>query len=470
MTRCGWSWRCSRNQTSCAESYGDEVIATIEVAGDEARPATDLGYLLHKHPDRVQTFPTTQGTATVFYPEATAQRCRVVLHVDGDGVRPDKSSGVSPYVNALAAEASSRFVVALGKVFGDTIAGRAVTRPDLVGHAWDVVITVAAVPLRSASTPEELFGPLGWVVGVQRQQLSPAQWGESMHETITLRGRSTLQNALRQLAVLLPVLADDKHYFVDDDEVDKLERLGGGWLAGHPCRDAIVRGYLKRIRPLTEQAALRFGDADLPDDGARPHREPLARQRREAVTDLVLPSGARSVLDVGCGEGKLLAGLVSDGFTGRLAGVDVSVAELNKATARLARLRDVDLWQSSLMYTDPRCRGFDAVILMEVIEHIDVDRLAVAEYSVFDTMAPRTVVVTTPNREHNPVFGLGDGELRHPDHRFEFTRTEFADWAARVAERYRYAVEFGGIGDDEPDVGPPTQTAVFTRIDMGDNS
>lgn len=445
------------------------VIATIEVTGDDSRPATDLGFLLHKHPDRVQTFPTTQGKATVFYSEATAQRCRVVLHVDGDGVRPDKSSGVSPYVNALAAEASSRFVVALGKVFGDTIAGRAAARPDLVGHVWDVVVTVAAVPLRSASTPAELFGPLGWDVGVRRERLSPAQWGESMHATITVRGRSTLRDALRQIAVLLPVLADDKHYFVADDEVDKLERLGDGWLGAHPCREAIVRGYLKWIRPLTEQATLRFGDAAAPDDdGARQYRAPLARQRQTAVTELIFRSGARSVLDIGCGEGKLLAGLVSDGFAGRLAGIDVSVVELNKATARLARLRDVDLWQSSLMYTDPRCRGFDAVILMEVIEHIDADRLAVAEYSVFDTMAPRTVVVTTPNREHNTVFGLADNELRHPDHRFEFTRAEFADWAARVAERYRYTVELGGIGEDVPEVGPPTQTAVFTRSDSGD--
>ncbi|MBD0021280.1 3' terminal RNA ribose 2'-O-methyltransferase Hen1 [Gordonia pseudamarae] len=450
------------------------MIATIEVTGDDARPATDLGFLLHKHPDRVQTFATTQGTATVFYSEATAQRCRVVLHVDGAGVRPDKSSGVSPYVNALADEASSRFVVALGKVFGDTIAGRAVTRPDLVSHVWEVTITIAAVPLRSASSPADLFGPIGWDVGVARQPLSPVPWGDSAHGTITLRGRSTLRDALRQLAVLLPVLADDKHYFVDDDEVDKLDRLGDGWLGDHPRRGEIVRGYLKRIRPLTERAALRFGDAADPgaaaadDDRSRPYREPLARQRRNAVTELVLRSGARSVLDVGCGEGKLLAGLVSDGFAGRLAGVDVSVTELNRASARLARLREVAVWQSSLMYTDPRCRGFDAVVLMEVIEHIDTDRLAVAEYSVFDAMAPRTVVVTTPNREHNIVFGLADGELRHRDHRFEFTRDEFAGWAAGVAERYRYAVELGGVGDDDPKVGPPTQTAVFTRIDKED--
>ena len=181
------------------------------------------------------------------------------------------------------------------------------------------------------------------------------------------------------------------------------------------------------------------------------------------MVDLVRASGARSVLDVGCGEGRLLAGLAASEGATRLAGVDVSTAELRRARGRLERWRSVDLWQSSLMYRDPRCRGFDTVVLMEVIEHIDPDRLPVATDSVFGDMEPETVIVTTPNRDHNPVYGV-DG-FRHPDHRFEFSRSEFAQWAAAVAAEHRYAVELGTIGEPVEGHGSPTQTAVFRRID-----
>lgn len=438
------------------------VILTIEVAGDSTRPATDLGFLLHKHPDRVQTFPTTQGTATVFYPVATPERCRVVLRVDGAGVRgrPDADDR---YVNTIPYAGSSRLVVAFGKVFGDALAGRS-SRADVTSHVWPMAVTVAAVPLRGTIGVQDAFAPLGWEVDVRQRPLSPSVWGDSAVATVVLRGHATVRDALRQLSVLLPVVAGDKHYFVDDSEVGKLERLSDGWLADHPHREDIARGYVKHIRSLGEEAVARItGTESAAEPVHDTGRSSLAQTRARVVCGLVAASGARSVLDIGCGEGRLLAMLADDGVAGRLAGVDVSVDELQRAAKRLERYRAVELWQSSLMYTDDRCRGFDTAVLMEVIEHIDPERLPVAVASVFGAMAPKTVIVTTPNREFNTEYGLTG--FRHPDHRFEFTRTEFADWCAQVAVDHHYAVVHHGIGDEVADVGAPTQCAVFVRDD-----
>ncbi|WP_187583052.1 3' terminal RNA ribose 2'-O-methyltransferase Hen1 [Gordonia sp. OPL2] len=456
-------------------------MMTLEVRGDGETPSTDLGYLLHKHPDRMQSFDTSQGTARVFYPRASAQECRVALHVDGEGVRSRDEA--QRHVSTIPYAASSRFVVAIGKVFGDALAGRC-ARPELVEHSWPIAITVPSVPVGGALGPDELFTPLGWSVGVSRQPLAPSGWGDSPYATVTLEGRHTVRDALRHLCVLLPVIADDKHYFVDELEIDKLERLGDGWLSTHPHRDRIISGYVKRVRPLVDLAVDRLTGADpigpdtadsrvaLPQESARQagstvadRREGLARRRLDAVVESVRAARGRSVLDLGCGEGRLLDALAADGACTRLAGVDVSVAALRRAAERLERRRDVDLWQSSLMYGDTRCRGFDVAVLMEVIEHIDQARLPVAVASVFDGMAPATVVVTTPNRDHNSRYGLGPDEYRHPDHRFEFTRAEFARWCADVADEYRYTVVLGEIGDPDAEVGAPTQSAVFTRID-----
>ncbi|WP_197718325.1 3' terminal RNA ribose 2'-O-methyltransferase Hen1 [Gordonia insulae] len=466
-------------------------MMTLEVRGDRDTPATDLGYLLHKHPDRMQTFDTSQGTARVFYPGAGVHECRVALHVDGEGVRSRDET--ERHVSTIPYAASSRFVVAIGKVFGDALAGRC-ARPELVEHSWPIAITVPSVPIGGQVGPDELFTPLGWRVEVSRQPLRPAGWGDSPYAGVSLQGRHTVRDALRHLCVLLPVIADDKHYFVDELEIDKLERLGDGWLSTHPHRDRIISGYVKRVRPLVDLAVDRLTGSDPTDadptdaDPTGPgtadqrgaetpgtarqagsavaaRRESLARRRLDAVVESVRAAHGRSVLDLGCGEGRLLAALAADGTHTRLAGVDVSVAALNRAAERFGRRRDVALWQSSLMYADFRCRGFDVAVLMEVIEHIDQTRLPVAVASVFDGMAPGTVVVTTPNREHNSRYGLGDDEFRHPDHRFEFTRAEFARWCDDVAAEYRYTVALGEIGDPDAEVGAPTQSAVFTRID-----
>jgi 3' terminal RNA ribose 2'-O-methyltransferase Hen1 len=186
------------------------------------------------------------------------------------------------------------------------------------------------------------------------------------------------------------------------------------------------------------------------------------------VIDSLRAVGARSVLDAGCGEGTLLRALAAEPGIGRLAGVDVSMVALARAHESLSRFSAVELWQSSLMYADTRCRSFDAVVLMEVIEHVEPDRLDTLESSVFETMAPLSVIVTTPNREHNVRYGLSDNEFRHADHRFEFTRSELGQWCGRVAADYGYAVTTASIGTDDPEVGSSSQLAVFRRMDKSE--
>jgi 3' terminal RNA ribose 2'-O-methyltransferase Hen1 len=302
-------------------------------------------------------------------------------------------------------------------------------------------------------------------------------WGPSRYVDLTLTGEQRLADALNQLYVLLPVLDDAKHYWVSPDEVDKLIRAGTGWLAGHPERDLIMQRYLRHRRALVTTATERLAELDdQPDPSADEPADPprikvsLAEQRRDTVLAVLRGTGAASVVDLGCGEGKLLRALLDDPAYRRILGVDVSHRSLEIAARRLRleqlpdRARErITLRQSSLTYRDPAVAGFDAAILMEVIEHIDPPRLDALESSVFAAARPRAVIVTTPNVEYNTQFEMPEGSTRHPDHRFEWTRAEFRSWADRVAAAHGYQVRYEPVGPDHPDLGPPTQLALFVR-------
>jgi 3' terminal RNA ribose 2'-O-methyltransferase Hen1 len=458
-------------------------------------PATDLGFLLHKHPGRVQSFEVSAGQAHVFYPEATEQRCTAVLLLEVDpiglvrkqrGRRTPGPDGFSlaEYVNDRPYAASSMLAVALGKIFRTALNGKCEARPELAARALPLEISLPALPCRGgAGLAERLLGPLGWTVRAEPVPLDPElpEWGDSAYLSVRLSGRLRLADALSQLYVLLPVLDDTKHYWVADAEVDKLIRAGSGWLAGHPERDLVTRRYLAHRKRLVLSAVGRLAEVDdtepealdnaVPDTEPGPSDPPLAEQRRKAVLNVLRERGASTVADLGCGEGALVAQLLREPSVHRVLGVDVSHRALDRTAQRLHldtmpdRQRDrVSLLQSSLTYADDRLTGLDAAVLMEVIEHIDPSRLAAAEQTVFGYARPGTVVVTTPNAEHNVRFrGLAPGALRHPDHRFEWTRPQFRDWAAGVADRRGYQVSYRPVGANDPEVGPPTQLAVFTR-------
>ncbi|MDG9705435.1 3' terminal RNA ribose 2'-O-methyltransferase Hen1 [Streptomyces sp. DH37] len=477
------------------------MFLTMTTTGSAGRPATDLGFLLHKHPDRAQEFSTSYGTAHVFYPEAEAGRCTaaLLLEVDpvalvrrgrgkGRGGAPD--SALAQYVNDRPYAASSLLAVALGGVFSSALKGQCRARPELLGWRTPLRVEMPALPARGG--PElvrRLFEPLGWTVGAEPVPLDARfpDWGDSRYVSLTLEGEARPTDALRHLYVLLPVLDDAKHYWVAPDEVDKLLRAGEGWLEHHPEQRLITSRYLSRRHRLTREALERLELARLAesdgseaeeldnavDEGADTEERPapLAVLRREAILAALREAGAARVLDLGCGQGQLVQAMLKDARFTEIVGVDVSMRALHEARRRLRVERMTErqaarltLTQGSLTYTDPRLSGYDAAVLSEVVEHIDPPRLPAAEYAVFGAARPGTVVVTTPNAEYNVRWEtLPAGRTRHHDHRFEWTRREFRAWAESVAGRHGYAVEFRPVGEDDPEVGPPTQLALFTR-------
>ena len=457
---------------------------------DDATPASDLGHLLHKHPERVQSFDGS--TVHVLYPQADDERCTVAVLLEVDpvalvrGGRGRDAFALAQYVNDRPYTASSQLVVAMGRVFRSALAGRCDARPHLVDARWPLEVHVPVVGC--AGGPEaaaRLLSPLGWDVEATPLPLDPPTFGDSRYVDLRLRGTHRVADALSHLYVLLPALDGTKHYWVDEGEVDKLLRAGSEWLAAHPARDEIARRYLARSRTLTASALDRLAEvegvpafeaaADEPAGGtaaAETPAVPLVQQRHEAVLAALRESGARTVVDLGCGEGALVGRLLDEGYD-RVLATDVSVRALTTAARRLhldtmpERVRArVELVQSSVTYTDARIAGFDAAVLMEVVEHLDPPRLAAMEHAVLGAARPRTLVVTTPNAEHNVRYpALTAGGMRHHDHRFEWTRAQFRAWAQRAADTHGYTVTFAPVGPDDPEVGPPTQLAVLRRDD-----
>jgi 3' terminal RNA ribose 2'-O-methyltransferase Hen1 len=449
-------------------------------------PATDLGYLLVKHPDKVHRFDLPAGTAYVCFPEATEQRCTAALLLDVDSRRLTARRGrpstftLQQHVNDRPYAASSLLAAALNRAFRSALRGESKERPHLATTAVPLEVRIPALSCRGGGElAERFFAPLGWMVAGRPIPLDPQhpEWGASRYVDLTLTGTLRLSDALNHVYVLLPVLDDAKHYWVAPDEVDKLLRAGAGWLAGHPERGLIARRYLAHRRSLAEAALTRLVQTPTDETATPPAAEPevkvpfLAERRRTAVLAALTRSGATRVLDLGCGSGALLADLVRDRRYSEIVGVDIDTRALELAERRLRldrlpqRQRDrIKLWQSALTYADDRLRGFDAAVLMEVVEHLDPARLPALEAAVFGHAGPATVIVTTPNAEYNVRYeGLAGGKFRHHDHRFEWTRSQFRDWAARVAGQHRYRVEIDGVGDDDHQLGSPSQLAVFRR-------
>ncbi|WP_460341139.1 3' terminal RNA ribose 2'-O-methyltransferase Hen1 [Actinoallomurus acanthiterrae] len=469
-----------------------------------ARPATDLGYLLVKHPERVQAFEQSFGTAHVFYPDASPDTCTAALLLDVDPIKlakarktPDLSLG--QYVNDRPYAASSLLASAMANVFRTAMRGTSRDHQELAETPIPLTITLPALPCRGGpDAARRLFEPLGWRVEARSVPLDPEfpQWGDSRYVTLTLEGELRLCDALNQVYVLLPVLDEAKHYWVASDEVDKLIRAGEGWLAAHPERGRITRRYLANRRGLVRTALARLADADdAPEDAldrdpideepppadptaaepgaAEPETEaavppvPLAERRIQTVLDVLRAEGAHTVIDLGCGSGRLLSRLLQDPHFQFVTGTDVSPRAITMAQRRLARLprpqeERLNLFTGALTYADDRFHGHDAGVLMEVIEHVDVPRLPAVERVVFGDARLRVVVVTTPNAEYNVRYEGLTG-FRHPDHRFEWTRAEFREWAEKVARTYGYQVRYVPVGDEDGEVGPPTQMGVFSR-------
>jgi 3' terminal RNA ribose 2'-O-methyltransferase Hen1 len=466
------------------------MLLTITYTGN---PATDLGYLLHKSPSRVHSFEQVFGKAHVFYPETSAERCTaaLLLEIDHIGLVRNRRgpSGeahvLEQYVNDRPYAASSFLSVAIARTFGTAITGRSKERQELAATPLPLEVRIAVLPCRGGENLlRRLFEPLAYEVTAIRHPLDTKfpEWGESPYFTVTLKATVRLSDLLTHLYVLIPVLDDDKHYWVGDAEVEKLLRHGEGWLRVHRERELITNRYLKHQKRLAREALTRLIGEEEPEaeEMAEIHtREEeaiekpisLAEQRMGAVMAALRSSGAKRVLDLGCGEGRLLRELLKDKTFTEIVGLDVSHRVLEIAAQRLhlenlpkMQQDRIRLLHGSLTYRDARLAGYDAATVVEVIEHQDAPRLAAFERVLFEFAHPQTVVVTTPNVEYNVKFEtLPAGKMRHKDHRFEWTRAEFQSWATRMATRFGYSVRFLPIGPEDQVVGSPTQMGIFSR-------
>jgi 3' terminal RNA ribose 2'-O-methyltransferase Hen1 len=458
------------------------------------RPATDLGYLLHKNPVRCQSFPLSFGQAHVFYPEAAEDRCTAALLLDVDPVAMVRGRGgvsqtvLAQYVNDRPYVASSFMSVAIAQVLGPALDGRSKERPELTSTPIPLAATLEVLPCRGGENfLYEIFQPLGYEIEAVRYPLDEqfGEWGQSPYYSVTLSKVTTLSDLLTHLYVLIPVFDNFKHYYVGQEELEKLLKHGEGWLSAHPKREAITHRYLKHRHSLAREALAQLAEQDdqpveeLVEARSESREETLEKpislneQRHGEVVAALKASGAKRVLDLGCGEGKLLRELLKEKQLDEIVGMDVAIRSLEIARDRL-RLDDlpprqkdrIRLLHGSLMYRDKRLAGFEAAAVVEVVEHLDPPRLAVFERVVFECARPGVVVLTTPNREYNVMWPtLAAGAFRHEDHRFEWNREEFRRWAANLAERFGYTVEFRAVGPEHPDFGSPTQMGVFRKAE-----
>ena len=389
------------------------------------------------------------------------------------------------YVNDRPYTTSSFLSVAIARTFGTAMSGKSKERQILADSAIPLEARLAVVPCRSGEVLlRKLFEPLGYELSTAQLQLDEKfpEWGASRYFAVTLRANIRLKDLLTHLYVLLPVLDDDKHYWVGDDEVEKLLRHGEDWLQRHPERELIARRYLRHQKHLVNDALEQLLGEEEPaveeiaEARAREEEQiektiSLAEQRIGAVIAALRSASAKRVLDLGCGEGRLLCELLKDKAFAEIVGMDVSHRSLEIASRKL-RMDDlppmqkdrIKLMHGSLTYRDKRLAGYDAATVVEVIEHQDPPRLAAFERVLFEFARPQTVLVTTPNVEYNVKFeALAAGSMRHKDHRFEWTRSEFLAWAESICARFGYVTRFLSIGPEDTVVGSPTQMAIFSR-------
>ena len=462
------------------------MLLTITYEGKETQ---NLGYLLHKNPDRPQQFEISYGKAYVFYPEVSDERTTAALLLDIDPLDLAKgkigsgTGGLFDYVNDRPYGCSSFMSSAIARIFGSALNGKCKEKQELADTPIDLSVTIYCLKDNGIEQlAQQLSEPLGYTVETKRTQLDDKfpEWGKAPYVDLTIKGKKKISDILKHVYVLIPVFDTQKHYYVDESEISKLLKHGEGWLQDHPYKEKITRRFLgkkqeyirKANEALTADEMENNEQEELPGEEKQEEktRIPLNTTRLETVKRAVLESGAESVIDLGCGEGRLIELLLKEESIKKITGCDVSVLSLERASFKL-RYRKMDqaqkdrlsLMQASLTYMDSRFSGHDCACLIEVLEHIDHSRLDAVERIVFEHISPKTVIVTTPNREYNAVYGIPENELRHRDHRFEWTREEFRKWTEKICEKYGYRCEINGIGDLSEQYGQPTQMGVFKK-------
>ena len=467
----------------------------IKVTGEGAKM---LSFLLSKNPQNLYVRMEKGHRVRLTYTVFSDREVEAVIFVAPDPVELVRNSPetyeITQYINDREFVVSSIFCSYTRSALGTALNGRPKEDYlDWAKHAFQMTIGFGpvATDLPDAAI-KQLFEPLGYQLEIERGQTGYIfQLKErSSARFINLQGTLTVQNALRHLFVLIPVLDNYRHYFIDEREVEKLERYGQGWLADHPLKDLIIKRTL-RFRELIDQVGANFKQPDINQDAHNPdtHNEttnngammpeptlrsqPVVRLnelRYQRVVKIIENLSVReSIVDFGAGEGKLSVRLGFIPGVKEILAVEPTEKEQLRALKRFTEASRKDdfitptpIW-GSLYYYDEQLRAKDIMILNEVIEHIDENRLPRVMNTIFGSYKPKVLIITTPNVEYNTVYQMNEEEVRHKDHRFEWTRADFSAWTYSLARDYSYDVQLDGIGEEVKGYGHPSQIAIFTR-------
>ncbi|MBU9708403.1 3' terminal RNA ribose 2'-O-methyltransferase Hen1 [Paenibacillus sp. AK121] len=480
---------------------------TLKATGNNAGM---ISHLLAKNP--YNTYDRTEKGARVrmVYTVFTEEEAEIVIQASPDSIDLVKNSpdsyDITQYINDREFVTSSLFCTYIRGALGTALNGK----PKEDYAAWvkhPFALELSFGPVASDlpdAVVEGLFAPLGYQVTIERGEAdySFQLKNRSTVRYVTLSGHQTVQYALRQLLLLIPVLDNYKHYYISEEEFDKLRRYGEGWLSAHPLRELIIRRTLhftnlieqfeqsdsaatrteKHIEKDTVQEQKHNHEQDQQqeqslEEGTQQPTVRLNELRYQAIMDVIRKLPRRQkIVDFGSGEGKLSARLARMKGIEEIWAVEPSAYAQVRAVERFAKLeRHADAirptpMMGSLFYYDEQLRGKDVMILCEVIEHVDEHRLNRVMDTIVTEYQPGVLIVTTPNREYNEVYRMDQQELRHGDHRFEWSRSEFRERCEQWIEEAPYSLALEGIGEEVEGFGQPTQMAVFTRRKEPKNS
>ena len=434
--------RCLCRQSRGVDRNVASNVTAVLLTITTHQPATDLGFLLHKNPERLHdggavvragARRSTRRRPTSAAPPRCSSRSTRSAWSATARARGQRVRRCAQYVNDRPYVASSFLRVAISKLFGTAMTGRSKERPELAdAHPPCSKLASRCSPCRGRRRrcSRRLFEPLGYDGGGRsRSPLDAASPSGATAATSTSRSAATMRarDLLEHLFVLLPVLDDDKHYWVGDDEVDKLLRRGGDWLAAPPRTGADrpplppprppahhatpwpgCSGRGRRRRPATSaEAARRRGgggrEADQPQRAAPRRRGRRARPRRR-------PAGC---VDLGCGEGKLLRRLLRRPAVRPRSSASTSRTGRWSIAARRLRLDDMPPRQRAARRPVPgrahlprpppgglrrggRGRGRSSTSTRPAC--------GAFERGVFGDARPQPSIVTTPNVEYNVLF------------------------------------------------------------------